>query len=94
MYKRQGFTGTGDAEDKAVTIQKLLAVGKDEILGDGILPIVDAVSVANLLRLERHEHGKGFCGQRPQRVNAPQAKRQRGDQAVLLLKAQFCKRCV
>ena len=45
--------------------------------------------VANLLRLERHEHGEGFCGQRPQRVNAPQTERQRGDQAVLLLKAQF-----
>ena len=86
----KGFTGTGDAEDKAVAIQKLLAVGKDEILGNGVLPVVDAVSVPNFLRLERHEHGKGFRGQRPQRVNAPQTERQRGDQTVLLLEAQFC----
>ena len=48
------------------------------------------VPMADLLRLERHEHGEGFCGQRPQRVNAPQTERQRGDQAILLLKAQFC----
>ena len=75
----EGFTGTGDAEDKAVTIQKLLAVGKDEILGDGILPIVDAVSVANLLRLERHEHSEGFCRECPQCINAPQTERQRGN---------------
>ena len=47
--------------------------------------------VSNFLRLERHEHGEGFCGQRPQRVNAPQAKRQRGYKAVLLLEAQLCK---
>jgi len=49
------------------------------------------VSVPNFLRLERHEHGEGFCGQRPQRVNAPQAERQRGYKAVLLLEAQLCK---
>ena len=46
--------------------------------------------VADLLRLKRHKHSKGFRGQRPQRVNAPQTERQRGDQAILLLKAQFC----
>lgn len=75
----KGFTGAGDAEDKAVTIQKLLAVGKDEILGNGVLPVVDAVPVANLLRLERHKHSEGFRGQRPQRVDAPQTERQRGN---------------
>ena len=75
----KGFTGTGDAEDKAVTIQKLLAVGKDEILGNGVLPVVDAVPVANLLRLERHKHREGFCRECPQRVNAPQAERQRSN---------------
>ena len=61
----KGFTGTGDAEDKAVAVQKLLAVGQNKILGDGVLPVVDAVPVSNFLRLERHEHGEGFCGQRP-----------------------------
>ena len=45
--------------------------------------------VADLLCLERHEHGESFRCQRPQRVDAPQTERQRGDQAVLLLKAQF-----
>ena len=85
----KGFAGAGDAENEAIAVQKLLAVGQNKILGDGVLPVVDAVPVSNFLRLERHEHGEGFCGQRPQRVNAPQTKRQRSDQAVLLLKAQF-----
>ena len=47
--------------------------------------------VSNFLRLERHKHREGFRGQRPQRVNAPQAERQRGYKAVLLLEAQLCK---
>ena len=46
--------------------------------------------VADLLRLERHEHGEGFCRECPQCINAPQTERQRGDQAVLLLEAQLC----
>ena len=75
----KGFTGTGDAEDKAVTIQKLLAVGKDEILGDRILAVVDAVPVTNFLRLKRHKHSEGFCGQRPQCIDTPQAERQRSN---------------
>ena len=87
----KGFARAGDAENETVAVQKLFAVGQNKILGDGVLPVVDAVPVSNFLRLERHEHGEGFCGQRPQRVNAPQAKRQRGDQAVLLLEAQLCK---
>ena len=33
----------GDAEDESVAVQKLLAVGKDEILGNGVLPVVNAV---------------------------------------------------
>ena len=46
--------------------------------------------VADLLCLERHKHGKGFRGQRPQCIDTPQTERQRGDQAVLLLEAQLC----
>ena len=76
---RKGFTGTRDAENEAVAVQKLLAVGQNKILGDGILSIVDAVPVANLLRLERHEHGEGFCRECPQCINAPQTERQRSN---------------
>ena len=48
------------------------------------------MSVPNFLRLERHKHREGFCRECPQRVDAPQTERQRGDQAILLLKAQLC----
>ena len=85
----KGFAGAGDTENEAIAVQKLLAVGQNKILGDGVLPVVDAVPVSNFLRLERHKHSEGFCRECPQRVNAPQTERQRGDQAILLLKAQF-----
>ena len=75
----KGFAGAGDAEDEAVAVEQLFSVCQNEIFGDRVLPVVDAVPVANLLRLERHKHSEGFCGQRPQRVNAPQTERQRGN---------------
>ena len=88
---RKGFAGARDTEDKAVAVEQLFPVCQNEVLRDCVLPVVDAVPMADLLRLERHEHGEGFCGQRPQCIDTPQAERQRGDQAVLLLKAQFRK---
>ena len=39
----KGFAGAGDTEDKAVAVQKLFAVGQNKILGDGVLPVVNAV---------------------------------------------------
>ena len=85
----KGFAGTGDTENEAIAVEQLLSVCKDEIFRNRVLSIVDAVPVADLLRLERHKHREGFCRECPQRVNAPQTERQRGDQTVLLLKAQF-----
>ena len=76
---RKGFAGAGDTENEAIAVQKLLAVGQNKILGDGVLPVVDAVPVSNFLRLERHKHREGFCRECPQRVNAPQAERQRSN---------------
>ena len=75
----KGFTGAGDAENKAVAVEQLFSVCQNEIFGDRVLPVVDAVPVSNLLRLERHKHSEGFRGQRPQRVDAPQAERQRSN---------------
>ena len=75
----KGFAGAGDAEDEAVAVKQFFPVCKDEILGNGVLPVVNAVPVANLLRLERHKHSEGFCRECPQRVDAPQAERQRSN---------------
>ena len=75
----KGFAGAGDAENETVAVQKLFAVGQNKILGNGVLPVVDAVPVSNFLRLERHEYGEGFCRECPQRVDAPQTERQRGN---------------
>ena len=75
----KGFAGAGDTENEAIAVQKLLAVGQNKILGDGVLPVVDAVPVSNFLRLERHKHSEGFCRECPQCINAPQTERQRSN---------------
>ncbi len=75
----KGFTGAGDAENKAVAVEQLFSVCQNEIFGDRVLPVVDAVPVSNLLRLERHKHSEGFCGQRPQCIDTPQTERQRSN---------------
>ena len=35
---RKGFAGAGDTENEAIAVQKLLAVGQNKILGDGVCP--------------------------------------------------------
>ena len=71
----KGLTGAGDTEDESVAVEQLFSVCQNEVFGDRVLPVVNAVPVADLLRLERHEHGEGFCRECPQCINAPQAKR-------------------
>ena len=75
----QGFAGAGDTENEAIAVEQFFAVCQNEILGDRILAVVDAMPVTNFLRLKRHKHSEGFCGQRPQCIDAPQTKRQCGN---------------
>ena len=75
----KGLAGAGDAEDEAVAVEQFFPVSKDEILGDRVLPVVNAVSVPNFLRLERHKHSEGFCRECPQCIDAPQTERQRSN---------------
>ena len=39
----KGLTGAGDAEDEAIAVEQFFPVCKDEILGNGVLPVVNAV---------------------------------------------------
>ena len=75
----KGFARAGDTKNEAVAVEQFFPVCKDEIFGDRVLTVVDAVSVPNFLRLERHKHSEGFCRECPQRVDAPQTERQRGN---------------
>ena len=75
----KGFARAGNAKDEAIAVQKLLAICQNEILRNRVLPIVDAVPVTDLLCLERHKHSESFCRECPQRVDAPQTERQRGN---------------
>ena len=36
----EGFAGAGHAQIEAVPVEQLPAVGEDQVLGDGVLPIV------------------------------------------------------
>ena len=65
-----------------------LAVTNQEIFGNGVDAVIQAAGVLDLLRPERHENGAALRGERPQSVDATQAIRQDGVQAVLLLVAE------
>ena len=65
----EALAGTGHAEHESVAVQHLLAVHKEQILADDVLPTVDTVLVVDLLRLEGHEHRGGLRCQGAQRVD-------------------------
>ena len=64
------------------------AVRHDEIFADGVLPVVHAAPVPDLLGLKGHENSQRFRGQSTQSIDAAQAQRQRRHQPVRLLPVQ------
>ena len=85
---REGFTGTGNTQAKAVAIEQLAAVCHNHVLGNSVLPIVDAAVLEDFLRPERNQHSGGFGGEGAQCLNFSQAVRENGVQPILLLPAQ------
>ena len=62
-----------------------LAVANQQVFGDSIDTVIQTAGVLDLLRSERHENSAALGRERPQCVDATQAIRQDGVQAVLLL---------
>ena len=87
-FAGKGFTRTGHTQDKRITVQKTFAVGNNHIVADGILPVIDAVFMSDLLNLERHKHRQAFGSQRSCRLYLFTADRQYGIKPVGLLKFQ------
>ena len=81
----EGLAGAGHAEDKAVGVEQLPAVGEDEVLADGILAVVHAALMEDLLGLERHEDGQRLGGKGAEGIDAAQAQGQRRHQPLRLL---------
>ena len=46
----KGLAGTGDTEDEAIAVEQFFSVCQNEVFGDRVLPVVNAVSVPNLYR--------------------------------------------
>ena len=72
-WSAYGLAGAGHAEDKAVGVEQLPAVGEDEVLADGILAVVHAALMEDLLGLERHEDGQRLGGKGAEGIDAAQA---------------------
>jgi len=88
IFHCHGFARTGHAEIERMGRDQPLAVTNQEIFGNGVDAVIQAAGVLDLLRPERHEDGAALRRERPQSMDASQAIRQDGVQAVLLLVAQ------
>jgi len=85
VLHRYGFARTGHTEIERMGRDQPFAVTDQQIFGNGVDSVIQTAGVLNFLRTERHEDSAAFRGQRPQRVNPPQAIRQNRIQAALLL---------
>ena len=84
----EGFAGSADTQPKAVPVEEFAAVRHDHVLGNSVLPVVDAAALEDLLRAEGNQHRSALGGQGAQGVDLPQAIGQNGIQAIFLLPAQ------
>ena len=84
----EGFAGAADAQTKAVPVEEFAAVRHDHVLGNSVLPVVDAAALEDLLSAEGNQHRSALCGQGTQSMDLPQAIGQNGIQAIFLLPAQ------
>ncbi|MNW64359.1 hypothetical protein D3C74_426380 [compost metagenome] len=59
-FRGKALAGTGYAEDKAVSIHQLLAVGNNHVFADDILSIVNATRMNDFLRPKRNKDSRTF----------------------------------
>ena len=92
---REGFAGTGCAENQAVGILQLFAVHHDDVVGQSIQAIVERFTAhKQFLGGERHKDGRGRGGQRPPDRDVVEPKRQAAHQAIFLHIVQPAQRAV
>ena len=84
----KGLAAARHAEDKLVAVEKLPAVGNDHILGNDILPVVNAVFVVDVLHPEWDKHRKALGGEGAEGVDLPSAEGHHRIQPVKLLELQ------
>ena len=84
----EGFAGAADTQTETVPVEEFAAVRHDHVLGNSVLPVVDATALEDLLGAEGNQHRSALCGQGAQGMDFPQSIGQNGIQAILLLPAQ------
>ena len=84
----EGFAGTADAQTEAVSVKELAAVSHNHVFGNGVLPIIDAPGLHDLLCPEGNQHSGALGGEGSQRLNFSQTIRENRIQPVLLLPAE------
>ena len=92
----EGLAGTRGAEDQAVGVFEQLAVHHDEVVGQGVDPVVQRLLAVleKFLSGERHEDGRGAGGQPPLNLDLIEAQGQRGHQPFFLLEVKPCQLAV
>ena len=88
------FTGAGGAEDQTIGILQLFSVHHDEVVGQGVQAVVQALfaAIKKFLRGKGHKDGRAAGGQATLNLDLAVRQRQAAHQALLLLEikaAQF-----
>ena len=82
---KEGFAGTGNAQKHHGLVQQVVHIAENQIVGDRVLPKIDATRLLNLLHLEGHEHRKAFRGQSAESIDFSSADGQSSIQSIQLL---------
>ena len=85
LFHAERFARARDTQPKGRLIEQVRLIAHDKVVGNSVLPEVNAAPVHDLLHLKGHEHGKAFGGQGAESVDLPGADGQDGVQAVKLL---------
>ena len=85
---RKRFAAAGYAGNDGGLVEQICTVAQQQIAGDGVLTVINAARLHDLLHTERHQRRQRFRGEGAQNINFPHANGQCCVQAVHLLKAQ------
>ena len=87
---RETFAASRSAQNQAIRVLQLLAVHHDQVVGQGIQPVIQAL-FAGLIQFlcgERDEDGRAACGQPSLNFDLAVSQRQAAHQPLLLLEIQ------
>ena len=87
---RETFAGAGSTQNQAVGVLQLLPVHHDQVVGQGIQPVVQALfaGLVKFLRGKRNENCRAAGGQSSLNFDLAVSQRQAAHQPLLLLEIQ------